>query len=86
MSVIEPPDFEWFRKLFLTRYAEAQRSTVIAPWYSIRTLLVAYDALLSLQNFDVVERAFVYSWIDRINKRIAQLNVINERTDCSRLL
>lgn len=86
MSVIEPPDFEWFRKLFLLRYKAAQESTLITPWYSLRDLLEVYDALLPLKDCGVVERALVHSWINRINRRIAQLNVINERADCCGLL
>lgn len=86
MSVIEPPDFEWFRKLFLLRYKAAQESTLITPWYSLRALLEVYDALLPLKDCGVVERALVHSWINRINRRISYLNAIDKRTNRCGLL
>lgn len=78
--------FDDFRAVFLRRYAETQRAKLLAPWHSLREFLEIYERLMTIMGSEVIERAHVKNWLTRINKRIAQLNVINERADCCGLL
>lgn len=78
--------FDDFRAVFLRRYAETQKTKLLAPWHSLQEFLKVYECLMTIRGSGVIERAHVKNWLTRINKRIAQLNVTDERADCCGLL